>query len=398
MAKKVTGSAAMVGYVGAAETLPYLLLGPYSGVLADRLDRKRLMLASDLASGLILLLFAAFLLRVDGKPSATWLLAIPLLISVSRVFFLPAKSAAIPNLVPAEKLALANAMSAVTQSVAPMVSLAVSAGVLAFLYDHSPSTCFAGAAIFNGLSFLVSALYIRRLPQLKTQRQVLEKPKFLVELKEGIAYVMGNRILGLLLLLQAGFSVFVAPFWVVFVVVNDQWFGGKPATLTMLELSFFVGMVIGNAWVGRLHIRKPGLSFIWSMVSLGGSVILMAYSPLIGPFMLLNMLAGVVLPFADLPLMLWKQVTIPDEVRGRVNSLETILRSGLNPLAMVGGGLLVESIGVGNSFWIMGGGLAVVGLAGFAIRGFSGLIVEAPVANEAAPPSDSSAEGVPCAP
>src|ERR1700722_2167935 len=67
MVQKVTGSIAMVGYVGACETVPYLLFSLYGGVIADRIDRRRIMLASDLLSGLSLCSLAA-LVWILGKP------------------------------------------------------------------------------------------------------------------------------------------------------------------------------------------------------------------------------------------------------------------------------------------------------------------------------------------
>src|SRR5580693_2693012 len=101
MVKKVTGSSAMVGYTGALELAPYLLIGPYAGVIADRLDRRVIMLASDLLSALVLLVFSAALLT-GVAPPAWGILLLAFLLSSVRCFFLPAKSAAIPALVPPE--------------------------------------------------------------------------------------------------------------------------------------------------------------------------------------------------------------------------------------------------------------------------------------------------------
>src|SRR5512141_456562 len=71
MAQSVTGSFAMVGYVGAMEMLPYMLFGPYAGVLADRMDRRKVMLYSDLASAAFLLGFAVLVSAFGGSPP-TW--------------------------------------------------------------------------------------------------------------------------------------------------------------------------------------------------------------------------------------------------------------------------------------------------------------------------------------
>ncbi|MBC8066411.1 MAG: MFS transporter, partial [Chlorobia bacterium] len=96
MAEKITGQLAMVGIVGALEAIPYLLFSPYAGVVADRMDRKRVMWLSDIVCGLALVLFAAVLVFQASPPA--WLLgAVAFLLSTIRCFFLPAKSAAIPN-------------------------------------------------------------------------------------------------------------------------------------------------------------------------------------------------------------------------------------------------------------------------------------------------------------
>ena len=68
MIQKLTGSAALVGVAGALETLPYLFIGPYAGVVVDRVDRKRIMLLSDLTSFLTLALLGATVAGFAGKP------------------------------------------------------------------------------------------------------------------------------------------------------------------------------------------------------------------------------------------------------------------------------------------------------------------------------------------
>src|SRR5579862_8820226 len=97
MVQKVTGSSVMVGYVGALEALPFLLLGSYAGVVVDRLDRRRIMLLSDLCSGLALVGLAACI-WLQRQPPVWALLVTPFVLSSVRCFFMPAKSASIPSL------------------------------------------------------------------------------------------------------------------------------------------------------------------------------------------------------------------------------------------------------------------------------------------------------------
>ncbi|HLK17258.1 MAG TPA: MFS transporter, partial [Fimbriimonadaceae bacterium] len=161
MVQKVTGSSAMVGYTGAIELAPYLLIGPYAGVLADRLDRRSIMLASDLLSALALLLFAG-LLATGVKPAAWEILVLAFLLSAVRCFFLPAKSAGIPALVPGELLMKANSLSMATQTLMPIIGLSASATVMAALYYLSPQWFFLGTVTVNAVSFLGSALFVAR--------------------------------------------------------------------------------------------------------------------------------------------------------------------------------------------------------------------------------------------
>ncbi|MBI3721644.1 MAG: MFS transporter, partial [Fimbriimonas ginsengisoli] len=174
MIKKLTGSAAMVGFNGVLECLPFLLIGPFAGVLADRLDRRRIMIASDLACFLTLL-GLGLVVFLRPVPPVEAILATSALMFIARSFFLPSKNAAIPSIVPQDLLLKANAASAFTQNFVPMIGLALSAGVLGILYSISTTWFFLSAILVNSLSFLGSALFVRQLPALRAERT--DRPK-----------------------------------------------------------------------------------------------------------------------------------------------------------------------------------------------------------------------------
>ena len=184
MVGKLTGSAAMVGYVGALKALPYLLLGPYAGVLADRVDRKWIMLGSDLLSAFILLALGLIVFVLPSPPIWTIFVAATLLATIN-VFFLPAKSAAIPNLVPPDRLLEANSLSAATQSMMPLLGLAISATGLGAIYALYPDYFFLSAIIVNSVSFLYSGACIFGLPKIVPDRAHLPQQKVLEDTKAG---------------------------------------------------------------------------------------------------------------------------------------------------------------------------------------------------------------------
>ena len=373
MANHITGNLAMVGYVGAAESVPYLLLSPYAGVLADRIDRKQIMMLSDVVCALILVLFATFVAIMKGDIPAWSLLTVAASLSCVRAFFMPAKNAAIPNLVPAESLGLANGLNGMTQSMMPMIGLSISATVVAALWARSPSTFFATSIALNAVSFLVSAYFIAKLPKIQPDRTGSESTHVLADLKEGIRYVRDRRVLVVMLTLNALFCLAVSPFFVAYVGANKQWFDGKPSTLSWFECAFCAGMLVSSLIAGRMNLRRPGLGFIWSLSGVGLFVLAMAFSRQFWPFLLWNVACGLVIPFVDIPMMTWKMTAIPDEFRGRFNSLNSMLQMGIMPLGMCLGGIMVDKLGLVAMFTLMGGAMFLAAISGLLDREFRNL-------------------------
>lgn len=368
MVKKVTGSSAMVGYTGALELVPYMLLGPYAGVVADRVDRRAVMLASDLLSALVLLLFGAMLLMTSSPPAWT-ILTLAFLLSSIRCFFMPAKSAAIPALVPPNQLMRANSLSMATQTLMPIIGLSLSAAVMAALYGLSPQWFFFGIVAVNAVSFVGSALYIARLPTLVPQRSGISDTHPVTDFVEGFNYVRARHDLKVLIGLVTLFRFTIAPFFVVYVAANDAWWGGrthegKPQTLALIELVFFVGMVAASLQMGKLEVRRPALWFCWSLAAVGVTVAMMAWSQMIWLFCLWNLIAGLGVPAADIPINTYCQLSVDDAFRGRTNAVLAMISNASGVIGNGLGGLLVAKAGLSNAFLVMGIGMAIACLTG----------------------------------
>jgi len=363
MAEKLTGRIEMVGLVGALEAIPYLLFSAYAGVLADRIDRRRIMWLSDVASGIALILFGSVLL-FDASPPAVLLLVMSFVTSTIRCFFLPAKSAAIPNLVPTAKVLEANAFSMTTQSLMPLIGLALSASVMAPLFAYSPRWFFLTCVVLNALSFFGSALYIGRLPGIVPERKGEDEVHPLEDFKLGWKYMTGRRDLLVLTGMLVVFRLFLSPFFVVHVAANKAWFGGKPSSLAWFEFSFFTGMILVSPFVGKMNIKRPTLTFAYGLGAVGLFVAFMAYSELFWLYVLWNFACGLVLPIADIPINAYMQMSVPDSYRGRVNSVFSMLGMGIMPIGMVMAGYLVDHFGLVATFLFMGIGMFLAGLIG----------------------------------
>lgn len=364
MVDKLTGSAAMVGYVGAIQALPFILLGPFAGVIADRMDRRGIMLSADMVSAVILLAFSALLL-IAPKPPVMMIFAVAGLLSVVNVFFLPAKSAAIPVLVPAEHLMEANALSAATQNVMPLLGLALSGTVLGLLYTLYPNLFFFTAAVVNAASFLWSAVCIARLPRLVPFREEAHAAKHpLQDALDGFKLIRRDHVLRMTLILSFFLHVFIAPWMVVFIAANRTWFGGQFWTLAAIEAGFMGTMVITSLAIGRRNITRPGMGYIGGLAAIGAFVALMALSHNFWVFCFWNALCGIALPFATIPMTTYVQRVVPNAFLGRVNSAMMMLSMGVMPVSMGVAGIVLDRIGLQAMFLVMGVGMCATALAG----------------------------------
>ncbi|HEY3028636.1 MAG TPA: MFS transporter, partial [Bradyrhizobium sp.] len=145
----MTGSALATGMMFAAQLLPSLLLGSVAGVFVDRWNRKRVMIASDVLRGLVLLL-----LLVVRSPDQLWVVyLVAIAQSTIGQFFVPAKNAIIPNLVDENELIGANSLNAVSDSVTRLIGPSLGGMLMAWLGLTS-------VVLVVSASFLVSALMI----------------------------------------------------------------------------------------------------------------------------------------------------------------------------------------------------------------------------------------------
>ncbi|MBC7930947.1 MAG: MFS transporter [Rubrivivax sp.] len=195
---RLTGSGRAVGLVLVARFLPSVVLAPLSGVLADRFNRRHIMIASDVARAVVVLGFL-FVRRPEHLPL---LYALTILQLAFSAFFEPARTAALPSVVHDRDLVTANTITSVTWSA--MLTLGAAVG--------GPVTDWFGtdaAFVIDSITYLVSALFIaslrlpRRPPRPKT-RLTIAKALGFTDTLEGLRYVWSRpRVLALLMVKPA---------------------------------------------------------------------------------------------------------------------------------------------------------------------------------------------------
>jgi MFS family permease len=197
----LTGSATAVAWMMIVQFLPVAVVGPLAGVVVDRVDRRRLMIVTDLLRGCLVLV-----LLVIHRPDQVWIAYVVMAFTVgAQGFFEPARTATIPNITSAEELMPANALSSATWSA--MLALGASVGGIV--------TAIAGrnaAFIVNALSFFASAFFIAKTSYDSAPAAARRPTGFLAltgitDFVEGFRYVWHRPHVAALMLVKAGWGL-----------------------------------------------------------------------------------------------------------------------------------------------------------------------------------------------
>ncbi|HEY8742617.1 MAG TPA: MFS transporter [Chloroflexota bacterium] len=346
---RLTGSGAVLAALSLAQIVAGLMLGPFAGVLVDRLDRRRLMVVVDLArAGL-----AAALAFTTSTP-----LAFGLAVGLTAVGvpFRPALQSLLPSLVAEDDLLAANSVGWSTEQGTQIVAAALAGGLL-LAWGTRP------AFLLNAASFGFSALLLVRLPkQGRVEPVEGQQPVagFWQEARAGLAYAVQNAFVGPLLLIQGLAALATGGTSALLVVLASRHLHLPPAGFSWLLLAIGAGALVGPFLLPRRLGADPRLVF-WPYVWRGlGDILLALLTPFpIALFLLFTYGLGTSTGAVTYSTMV--QQRIPDRLRGRVfATLDVVWATG--DIASIGlAGLLVDRTGIVAVY--LGGG-ALLMLAG----------------------------------
>ena len=349
----LTGSGFAMGIVGALQTLPDLVFGMVAGAIADRTDRKRLMLLADLGrAGLTALIPLSVAL---GGPTLAVILIVAAPMSILRAFFLAGYTASVPALVGRSQLARANSLFEVIYSTGYIIGPAI-AGVLASTIGPGPTLA------IDAVSFALSGagLALVRRPLVAP----VDRPRqpLLTEIREGIDYIAGHPILRSIILFWGATSILVAQIVASLTIFITRDLGYEPSILGLTLTAFGIGTVTGSLLSARRTARhRVGL------VLLGGNL-LMAMALLVGSIvtdvaLLLGaaFFAGVAQSLVLVTYLTIRTAFSPDELLGRIGSTARTISLGLQPVGLLTGGALLDLLGGSRVLALMG--LAVGGVS-----------------------------------
>ena len=331
----LTDSEIALSMVMLGVALPMLVIAPIGGVVADRVDRRTLMIWAQVV--VTLLNLANTVLIIAGVIEFWHLMVFSTLSGFAFSFNMPARQAAIPNLVP--RALLMNAMSLGSSAMNGTRIVAPAVGGLLI----QPIGIGGAFGVMTGL-YALSVVFSLGLP--KMPPELREKSvTFFSDFADGFSFIKGNHLVMGLLLLGTVPAIFLMPYQTLLpVFAEDVWHVGASGLGAMQAISG-VGGLAGGLFVANMdhYPRKGGLMFFAAMAT-GVFLIAFALSPVFG--MALPMLA-----FVGLFSMVFMTVNntviqsvIPDNVRGRVMSV-LMMSFGLMPLGAVPASIAAAYIG-----------------------------------------------------
>lgn len=343
---RLTGSAFMLGLVGFTGQVPTLLFAPLAGVLADRWNRKHLLLATQAMSMIQAFLLAA--LTLTGVVTVWQLIVLSLLLGIANAFDIPTRQSFVVDIVERKgDLGNAIALNSFMFNGARLVGPSI-AGLL--IGAIGEGLCF----LLNGISFvaIIAALLAMRIPKKKKQEQTVN---MIEEFSEGFRYAFRFPPIRYILMFLGMVSLMGMPYLVLMPVFARDILHGGPHTLGFLMGASGIGALSGALYLAsRKNVLGLGKLIVVASSLFGSALIGFALSRSFLLSFLLMLLTGfgmIVQAAASNTIL---QTIVEEDKRGRVMGLFVMAFAGMSPFGSLAAGILASKVGAPTTLVLSG--------------------------------------------
>jgi DHA3 family macrolide efflux protein-like MFS transporter len=319
--------------------LPQAVVSIFAGVWADRVNRKVMIILSDSTIALATLVLAFFMLSgVDDL----WLIFLVMAVrSIGAGIQMPAISALIPQIVPTDKLMRVNGINSSVQSSLLIIGPVAAAGIY--------STMSLAAILFVDVATAVIGLSLLATIAVPTLSSAAsdDKPSYFTDLREGLKYIFSHDLVRWVMVIYSIVFLLVvapsnlSPLMLVRTFGDDVWL------LTILELSFGIGMVAGGALMAIFGSKADRLGMmVGTSILFGVLAVVMGFTTNLILFYTLFFLIGLAVPAFSTSSMTLLQETVEPERQGRVFGFVGIVMAVAMPIGMAVLGPLADIVSV----------------------------------------------------
>ncbi|MDP9457044.1 MAG: MFS transporter [Actinomycetota bacterium] len=351
-----TGSALYLGLINACRMVPALLLSVPAGVLADRSDRRKLLIL--LQAGIMPSTFCVGYLLAAESPF--WLLAIVVTLrSVLMAVVVPVRNSLIPNLVPESQVASAVAVDSAVRNISRIVGPAI-AGTLLAVMEVAGVFWISGCSI---VAVLLSLFVVRP----ESNRDAVSNG-MKADIQEAAVYVKNDPSVQSLLILAAVPMVFAFPYTAMMPLFAEDLLQLGPEGLGILLSVAAAGALVGSAWLSLGgETEGAGRWLVCSIIGFGLFLLLFMVAETLVTAAVMIFLVGLASSTYRTMSRVTLQTRVPDRLRGRILSI-ALMDRGLMPLGAILIGAVAEWAGALWAGVVMGGGCVAVTLAVLAAR------------------------------
>jgi MFS family permease len=351
-----TGSALYLGLINACRMVPVFLLSVPAGVLADRSDRRKLLIL--LQGGTMLSTFCVGYLLAANSPF--WLLAVVVTLrSVLMAMIIPVRNCLIPNLVPESQVASAVAVDSAVRNLSRIVGPAI-AGTLLAVMEVADVFWISACSI---VAVLLSLFVVHP----ESNRDAVSN-NIKADIQEAAVYVKNSPSVQSLLILAVVPMVFAFPYTAMMPLFAEDLLQLGPEGLGILLSVAAAGALVGSAWLSLgSETEGAGKWLVCSIIGFGLFLLLFMMTETLVTAAVMIFLVGLASTTYRTTNRVTLQTQVPDRLRGRILSI-ALMDRGLMPLGAILIGAIAEWAGALWAGVVMGGGCVAVTLAVLAAR------------------------------
>jgi MFS family permease len=352
LAYDMTGSPFLLGAVNGFRSVPLLLLGPFGGVAADRVDRKRLMLSTQFTMAIMTAIFATII--ITGHLQVWHLFVFTFLTGVGWAFNMPVRQSIIPNIVPRADLMNAMALSAAGFNASRILGPTLAGVMIATI--GAAENFYLQACAYLGVTLMVLQLHLPAVT--RAPRQSVAST-----LGEGARFIWKHPTMRAQMIFALGPVVIALPYNALMPIFASDVLDVGPQGFGLLMAAPGLGAVIGTLTLASIsNVERKGVLLLSAVFALGA--LLMMFS--LSRWFLLSLVLLVAIGAVQMVYMTTNQTLIqlstPDELRGRVMGVY-MLNQGLLPLGSLLAGALADVLSAPTAVFLMGLLVAIMAVA-----------------------------------